>query len=118
MHTKNRNRSRKPSQTGELVGVDVPRLVLWLLRMLPDWEWKRELCGGVWICYQTSLPMAPVWLQCPDGKSTPPRQSCELSRITTERRGKVCIALYPQNAEVSHRDRERQPAAEQPSEQP
>ena len=98
MHTKNQYRSRKPSQTGELVGVDVPRLVLWLLRMLPDWKWKRELCGGVWIYYQTSLPMAPVWMQCPDGKSTPPRQSCELSRITTERRGKVRIALYPQNA--------------------
>lgn len=77
-------------------------LVLWALRMLPDWEWKRELCGGVWIYYQTSLPMAPVWLQCPDGKSTPPRQSCELSRITTERRGKVRIALYPQNAEAIH----------------
>lgn len=27
MHTKNRNRSLKPSQTGKLVGVDVPRLV-------------------------------------------------------------------------------------------
>ena len=73
------------------------RLVLWLLRMLPDWEWKRELCGGVWIYYQTSLPMAPVWLQCPDGKSTPPRQACEISRIKTERRGKIRHALYPEN---------------------
>lgn len=79
------------------------RLVRWLLVMLPDWQWKRELCGGIWIYYQTSLPMAPVWVQTTDGRSTPPRQSCELVRLKTERYRHVRYVLYPPNSQISDR---------------
>ena len=84
-----------------LLGVVCLALVLAALRMMPEWAWKRQYCGGVWIYYQTSLPMAPIWVQCADKKASLRNQRCEAHRIKVERHGKCRFLLHSQNDKLS-----------------
>lgn len=68
------------------------RLAEKLLEWVPDFAWKRRLCGGVWTHIITSIQMNSVWIQT---QRTPGRFACQYgSPIDQEYHGPIRFSLF------------------------